>query len=268
MTAAEAAVAARSVRARRRAGIDDRVIGVLSPVALVAVWEIVVRLGLLDARFFPAPSSIISTFGALLRSGELEANTWISMQRLFWGVLLGGVPGVALGVAMGLYRPVRAALDPIIAATYPVPKSALLPLILLLFGLGEASKIVMVAIGVFFPVVINAAAGVLQIDPIYLDVGRNCGANRWQVFRTIALPGALPFIMTGIKLGVGMGLILIAIAEMVGAQSGLGFMIWNAWQILAVKTMYVGLVTIAVIGFVLTLALNEIERRLIPWRRH
>jgi NitT/TauT family transport system permease protein len=106
----------------------------------------------------------------------------------------------------------------------------------------------------------------MQIPSMYLDVGKNFGADRWQTFRTIALPGALPFIMTGIKLGAGLGLILIAIAEMVGAQSGLGFMIWNAWQILSVNTMYVGLIVIAILGFVITIGLNELERLLIPHR--
>jgi NitT/TauT family transport system permease protein len=153
-----------------------------------------------------------------------------------------------------------------VAATYPIPKSAILPLILLIFGLGEASKIVMVALGVFYPVIINAMVGVLQIDRIYLDVGKNYRASRWQVFRTIALPGAMPSIVAGIKLGVGMGLILIAISEMVGAQNGLGFMIWNAWQVLIVETMYVGLVVIALLGFAFTLILNELERWLLPWK--
>ena len=152
------------------------------------------------------------------------------------------------------------------AATYPVPKSAILPLILLIFGLGEASKIAMVAIGVFYPVLINAAAGVREIDSIYLDVGHNFRASRWQVFRTIELPGALPLVMTGVKLGVGMGLILIAIAEMIGAKSGLGYMIWNAWEVLSVETMYVGLLMIALLGFLFTFALNELERWIIPWK--
>jgi ABC-type nitrate/sulfonate/bicarbonate transport system permease component len=125
---------------------------------------------------------------------------------------------------------------------------------------------VMVALGVFYPVIINAMVGVLQIDRIYLDVGKNYRASRWQVFRTIALPGAMPSIVAGIKLGVGMGLILIAISEMVGAQNGLGFMIWNAWQVLIVETMYVGLVVIALLGFAFTLILNELERWLLPWK--
>jgi NitT/TauT family transport system permease protein len=118
----------------------------------------------------------------------------------------------------------------------------------------------------FYPICINAVAGVLEINKIYLDVGKNFQASRWQTFRTIALPGALPFIMSGIKLGVGMGLILIAIAEMIGAKSGLGYMIWNAWEILSVDTMYVGLIMIAVIGYLFSLVLNELEHWIIPWK--
>jgi NitT/TauT family transport system permease protein len=135
------------------------------------------------------------------------------------------------------------------------------------FGLGEASKIFMVAVGVFFPVAINATAGVLEINKIYLDVGRNFRAGRWNTFRTIALPGALPVIMTGIRLGIGMGLVLIAVAEMIGAKSGLGYMIWSAWETFAVEQMYVGLFVIAIIGFAVTIVLNELEKLLVPWRR-
>jgi ABC-type nitrate/sulfonate/bicarbonate transport system permease component len=168
---------------------------------------------------------------------------------------------------MGLNRTIRAIFDPLIAATYPIPKSSILPLALLIFGLGEGSKVFMVAVGVFFPVVINATAGVLEINKIFLDVGRNFGAGRWALFWTIALPGALPVILTGIRLGIGLGLVLIAIAEMIGAKSGLGFMIWSAWETFSVEQMYVGLFVIALIGFLLNLALNELQRILVPWRR-
>jgi len=254
------------VGARLSATSRDRIINIASPLALLVLWEVLARSGLIDARFFPPPSKIFAQLVVLVQSGELWQNTWASLQRLFWGGLIGGIPALVLGVIMGLYRPVRAVVEPLVAATYPVPKSAILPLMLLIFGLGEGSKIAMVAIGVFYPVLINAMAGVLQINRIYLDVGHNFQASRSQVFRTIAFPGALPFIMTGMKLGLGMGLILIAIAEMIGAKSGLGYMIWNAWELLSVETMYVGLLVIAVLGFVFTLALNEIERWVVPWK--
>jgi ABC-type nitrate/sulfonate/bicarbonate transport system permease component len=245
----------------------ERVVGIGSPLALLAIWEGCAQFGWIDTRFFPAPSAIVEQAWALSKTGALWTNLWASLQRLFWGFLLGGIPALALGILMGLYRPIRAAIDPLVSATYPIPKSAILPLVLLIFGLDEMSKIVMVALGVFYPVLINTIAGVRQIDRIYLDVGQNYRASRWQLFRTIALPGALPSIMAGVKLGIGMGLILIAIAEMVGAQSGLGYMIWNAWQILSVETMYVGLVVIALLGFLFTVVLNEIEQWVLPWRR-
>jgi NitT/TauT family transport system permease protein len=248
--------------ARRR----ERLMSIGSPLGLLLAWEIAARFGWIDIRFFPAPSTIVGVMIRMAQSGELLEHVLISMQRISLGFLLGGVPAVLLGVLMGISRPVRALVDPLIIATYPIPKSSLLPFILLIFGLGEMSKVVMVAIGVFFPVAINATAGVLQISPIYLDVGKSFKASRWDTFRTIALPGALPFIMTGIKLGAGLALILIAIAEMVGAKSGIGYMIWSAWETFAVAKMYVGLFVIALIGFAISFALNEVERWIIRWK--
>jgi len=245
----------------------DKLISILTPIILLGLWELGARAGLVDTRFFSSPALIARRFMVLSASGEIWLNIGVSLRRLGIGFLVGGVPAIVLGIAMGLSRSVRAAIDPLIAATYPLPKSAIFPLILLIFGLGESSKIVMVALGVFYPLIINTMAGVLQIDRIYLDVGKNFGATRGQMFYTVALPGALPSIFAGIKLGVGMGLVLIAISEMIGADSGLGYMIWNAWQTLSVETMYVGLVVIAIIGYVLSLFLDEVEKWLLPWMR-
>ena len=247
-------------------GKRELILNIVSPLLMLLAWEIAARMGWIDVRFFPAPSKIFNTLLKLIESGALWRHLSASMQRLFWGFLFGGIPALLLGIAMGLNRTFRAVLDPIVSATYPIPKSAILPLILLIFGLGEASKIVMVAVGIFYPILINTVAGVLEINSIYFDVSRNFGARGWQVFRTVAFPGALPLIMTGIKLGVGMGLILISLAEMVGAKSGLGYMMWNAWEILSVETMYVGLLVIAALGIVFTLVLTEIERLIVPWK--
>lgn len=261
-TIASAPANAGRISARSR----DRLLNVISPLALLVVWEACARLGLIDTRFFPAPSSVMSALLDMLRSGELFTHTAVSLERLAYGTVVGAVPALLLGIAMGLNRSIRAFFDPLIAATYPVPKSAILPLALLIFGLGEGSKIFMVAIGVFFPMVINTTTGVLEINKIYLDVGRNYKANRWNTFWTIALPGALPVIMTGFRLGIGIGLLLIAVAEMVGAKSGLGYLIWSAWSTFAVEQMYVGLFVIALIGFLVTFGLNELERIVIPWK--
>ncbi len=248
--------------ARRR----ERIMSIASPVGLLLAWEIAAQFGMIDVRFFPAPSTIMAALFRMALSGELLEHVLISMQRITLGFLLGGIPAIILGIVMGISRPVRALVDPLIVATYPIPKSSILPFILLIFGLGEMSKVVMVAIGVFFPIAINATAGVLQISPVYLDVGKSFKASRWDIFRTIALPGALPFIMTGVKLGAGLALILIAIAEMVGAKSGIGYMIWSAWETFAVARMYVGLFVIALIGFAISFLLNELERWIIRWK--
>ncbi len=171
--------------ARRR----ERLLGLASPLGLLLAWEVAAQTGLIDVRFFPAPSTIIAALIELTRSGELVAHVLISLQRIGLGFLLGGIPAVIIGIAMGLWRPVRALIDPLIIATFPIPKSAILPFILLIFGFGEELKVVMVAIGVFFPIAINSTAGVLQINQVYLDVGKSFKASRWDTFRTIALAG-------------------------------------------------------------------------------
>jgi NitT/TauT family transport system permease protein len=153
-----------------------------------------------------------------------------------------------------------------VAALFPIPKIAILPLIMLIFGLGEMSKYVSVGIGVVFLVLINTMAGVMNIDKIYLDVGRNFGANRWQFFKTIAVPGAMPAIFTGFQLSLGVALIVIVATEFVGAKTGIGYLIWQSWQTFSVEAMYCGLVTCAFLGFLSQLLLDTVQRVAIPWR--
>jgi NitT/TauT family transport system permease protein len=244
----------------------ERIVSLLAPLLLLLVWELLVRGGLLDRRFFPAPSSIVGTFVALATT-TLPGHVGISLSRAAVGFVLGAVPAVLLGVMMGLMPIVRAAMQPIVGALFAVPKVAILPLMMLIFGLGEQSKWAIIAIAVFFQVLISTAAGVANIDRIYLDVGRNYGAGRLATFWTIALPGALPVIFAGIRLGWGVSLLLLVTAEMVAAKSGLGYLIWQSWQTFAVEEMYVGLVTIAALGMLSFWLLDAVEGWLIPWRR-
>ena len=244
----------------------ERLVSILSPLLLLVLWEGAGRLGLLDVRFFPPPSAIAQEFPRLLASGELWDDTVISLSRIGIGFLIGAVPALILGLAMGLSRYLRAALNPMVGALYPIPKSAILPLLILVFGTGEGSKYAIVASGVFFLVLLNTVAGVLSIEPVYLDVGRNFGASRTQTFLTIALPGALPLIFTGIRLAWGTALILIVIGEIFVSRSGLGYLINNAYQTFQVEKMYAGLIVMSVIGYVSFLALDELQRWLIPWR--
>lgn len=245
----------------------ERLLSILSPIALLLIWEALVRTSILDERFFPAPTTVITALADLASSGDLWLNVKASLLRILAGFIIGAVPGGVIGIAMGLNRWVRAIVNPLISATYPIPKTAIFPLIMLLFGLGESSKIALVAISVFYVILINAMAGVMQIDPIYLDVGRNLKVSRLQFFRTIALPGALPVIMAGVKLGMGVALIVLVMAEIVAPRSGIGFLIWRSWNTLVVEEMYAGLLVISVIGLLTTWLLDEAERLVVPWKR-
>jgi NitT/TauT family transport system permease protein len=259
-----------AVAERPKLGISsqnkERLLSLFSPILLLILWEVLVQTGLLDKRFFPAPSSIVGTFTGLITSGELFKHLQASIGRIVVGFALGAIPALIIGCAMGLSRWLRAFLSPMVAALYPIPKIAILPLVMLIFGLGEQSKWVIIAIGVFFLVLYNTMAGVMNIPNIYLDVGKNFGASRLQFYWTIALPGALPLIFTGLKLAAGVALLIIVAAEFVGAKTGIGYLIWQSWQTFSVETMYVGLVVIAVLGYLVSLAMDELEHFLIPWR--
>jgi ABC-type nitrate/sulfonate/bicarbonate transport system permease component len=249
----------------------ERMVGALTPVALLCAWEAIVRAGLIDPRFFPAPSSIVGAFNYLLFqapwSDALIHQVLISLARVAIGFVLGAVPAVALGVIMGLMPLVRAAVQPIVAAVFPIPKVAILPIIMLIFGIGEESKWVIIAIGVFFQVLIATATGVANIDKIYIDVGRNFRASRLDTYWKIAIPGALPTIFAGLRLGWGTALLLLVTAEMVSSDGGIGYLVWKAWQTLSVEDMYVGLVTIAAIGIASFWLLDVLESWLLPWRK-
>jgi NitT/TauT family transport system permease protein len=240
---------------------------VASPVLLLVIWEILVRTKLLDARFFPMPSNVIHDLVVQAAGPDLWIHTGFTVSRMLVGFVLGAVPGVLLGIVMGLSPVLRQLLQPAIASIYPIPKVALFPLIMLMFGLGETSKWVIVAVAVFFQVLMSTLAGVVNIDRVYLDVARDFRARRWQAYRTIALPAALPFIFTGFQLGLGISLIVVVIAENFGTERGLGYVIWHSWQIFEVRDMYVALILVALLGYLSQLLLARIERAVIPWRR-
>ncbi|TAM56294.1 ABC transporter permease [bacterium] len=261
MSAAWEAQARRS----RRLRAAEHALRLTSPLVLLLLWEWAVRMRLLDARFFPAPSSVIAAAVGLARTGELWGDLGVTLYRLALGFVAGAFPGIALGLLMGLSRWARAVAGPLIAALYPIPKIAVLPLIILIFGLGDLSKIVVVAVGVFFIMAINTSAGVLQIERIYLDVAKAYGLRGLAYVRGVLLPGALPSLLTGAKVSLGIALILVVAAEFLAAKDGLGYLIWNGWQTLQVEQMYVGLVVVAVLGYAMTIGLEEAERRALPW---
>lgn len=246
---------------------QERLLSIVSPIVLLLLWQGASSVGLLDPRFVPSPISIGYAAYALIASGELFVHLKVSLLRILVGFVVGAVPGIALGLLMGMSRWVRATIDPIVAAIYPIPKIALLPLVMLYFGIGDLSKVVLVAFSVIFLVLINAMAGVLAIDPVYFDVAKNYNAPRRKLWTRVIIPGALPMIFVGLRLGIGVALIVIVAAEFVAAQSGIGFLIWTSWQVMRIEDMFVGIIVITVLGVITTFLLREVERWATPWRK-
>jgi NitT/TauT family transport system permease protein len=245
----------------------DRLLAVLSPLGFLAIWEALSRLALLDPRFIPSPATVLHTIVAMTRTGELPYHVLVSSRRIVAGFLLGAVPAMGVGLMMGLSRPVRAVLMPLVSAIYPIPKIAVYPLLIFYLGLGEASKISIVALSIFFLVLLNTMAGVLAVDPAYFKIAKAYGANGRGVFATVAFPGALPQIFTGLKLGMGFALIVIVGAELLGSDKGIGYLIWRSYQIFAIDAMFAGLLVTAILGWVAILSLDWLERRVLPWQR-
>ena len=238
-----------------------------SPLVLLAIWEALSRSGTIDRRFWPEPSSLVGTAWDLLRHDDLLGDIRVTLIRILAGFALGAVPGVILGLAMGLFWPVRVFVMPLAAAIFALPKIAILPLVIIVFGTGESAKFAIVALSIFFLVVLNTMSGVLQIDRSFRDVARNLGAGPLQTFWTVALPGALPSIFTGLRLALGFALIVIVGAEFLSPRKGgVGDLIWQSWQIYAIKKMFVGLIVTGLLGWALTLALDLVERIALPWK--
>jgi NitT/TauT family transport system permease protein len=244
----------------------ERLAAALSPILLLVVWELTSRSGLLDTRFFPPPTVVATAFTESVGNGSLFAHTMATLYRVAMGLLIGCGIGVLVGLFLGIVRLARMASLPILSVTMPIPKIALLPLFMLLLGLGDGSKIAVVAISVFFIMVYNTMAGVVSIPRIYLDVGRSFEVSRLNFYRTIALPGALPMMLTGFKLSFAVGLLVIVPAEWTGSRLGLGAMVYQAWNTFNIAELYVGIVTLGLLGYLSGLILEEVERLLVPWR--
>ena len=239
---------------------------IASPLSLIVLWQIAVSTKFLNPGLFPPPSAIALNFVAYATSGELATNAGATLSRLMIGLLIGGIPGTLIGLAMGMSRWVRAYFGPVIALLYPIPKIAILPLFYFLFGTGEAAKWAAVAVGVFFLMAINTEAGVRQIETIYLDVARAYRIRPASFFFRVLLPGALPNIYAGLKLSIGIAIVLAVAAEYQLTRVGLGFAIFNAGQLLDVERLYAALVAVSLLGFGLATIVDAVEAVALPWR--
>ena len=245
---------------------QERWLYLISPIVLLIVWEALLRAGVGDRRFVPAPSDIGVRFWQLTLSGELLWHTAVTCYRVIVGYLIGAIPGIAIGLLMAMYRPVRIFFDPLIAALFPIPKVALMPLLLLAFGFGDASKIALVATAVFFPVIVNTYAGAANIERLYWDVAKNFGASPYVMFTRVVFFGALPLIFAGLKIALAVSIVVLVAAEFVASKSGLGYLIWNSWELLQVDYMFVGVVTIGIIGLLSSVLFEELENLVLPWK--
>jgi NitT/TauT family transport system permease protein len=268
----------------------ERLLYLISPIGLLVIWQLLLMAGFGDRRFIPAPTDIAARFvqmigsgpimcsapfsftdcarslGRWLANGELEWHTAVTLWRVFAGFIVGAVPAVAIGLLMAMFRPVRFFFDPLIAALFPIPKVALMPLLLLAFGFGDASKIALVAIAVFFPVIVNTYVGAANIEKIYWDVAKNFGASQTVMFTRIVFFGALPMIFAGLRIALAVSFIVLVAAEFVATKSGIGYLIWNSWELLQVDIMFVGIVTVGILGLITSALFQEIERKVIPWK--
>lgn len=242
----------------------EHVFGVLSPLALLVLWQVLTQAGVLDERIFSQPTQVVQIIWQLLKNGELPSASAITLRRLGLGLLAGGVPGLALGLLMGISRNARAIINPIVSATYPLPQVAMFPLVLLIVGLNDTSIIIMVALGPFFTMLITTMGATMNVNPVYLRVARSFKVKRRDIYLKVLIPAALPIIFSGIRLSVGLSLLGVVAAEFLVASNGLGYEIWHSWQILSLPESMAALVTAGLIGFLLLTACDVIQRLALP----
>lgn len=260
---------ARRIRLRwplpRRLGISLLTLG-----ALLVLWWLVARLELISPLFLPPPAQVLQQLVTLAGpQGFMDATLWqhlaASLQRILIALAAATLCGVTVGLAMGLSPTLRGMLDPLIELYRPVPPLAYLPLMVIWFGIGETSKVLLIYLAIFAPVAMATLAGVQGARQVRLRAARALGANRWQVLWYVIVPGALPDMLTGLRIGLGVGWSTLVAAELIAATRGVGFMVQAAGEFLATDVVLAGILVITLIAFTLELGLRALQRRLTPW---
>ncbi|WFR72613.1 ABC transporter permease [Prescottella defluvii] len=259
--------AADRVRLRRRAKVIDNLLRFGVPVAILVVWQLGAVFDTYDRRFFPAPVDVVRSLGKALESGVLQDAVLVSTYRLLVGFVIGAIVGLVMGLLLGRIRRLNIALDPIISALYTVPKLAMLPILLLIFGLSDLPIIVLIAASVFFIVVISTTASVVSVQSNYLEPAKCFGATRFQTLRHVILPASLPAVFVSLRLAAGNAVLVLIGIEFVQGSKGMGYLIWNSWQLFDVGRMYVGVVLVAIFGVLFQSAITGIGKLLTPWTR-
>lgn len=266
----------RPPQVRRTAGVPsvsgtawsrEKMVAILSPVVLLAGWEIAGYFHLIDIRILPPPSTVIVTIVDLVRRGTLLRDIGDTLWRFIIGMLLGAIPGVFLGLTMGLFKWVGIVLNPIVAALYNVPRIALFPLVLIFVGLNESSNILMIALAPFFTMLITAMGAVMNVQQVYREVAKNFNTGPRHLYFMVTLPAIAPELMSGLRIAMGLGLLSTITVEFLVGDTGVGRLIWNSWQVLSLRQSMAGMIVASLIGYAFYASLSLLERWLIPWQR-
>ncbi|MDX5459515.1 ABC transporter permease [Micromonospora tulbaghiae] len=254
-------------RPRRLLGLGGRVLHRSAALlALAAIWETVPRAGLVDRVFLPPLSEVLAAWWELLRSGQLADHVGASLTRSLTGLALAVVTAIPLGLLIGWYRPLADLLSPLLEVFRNTAALALLPVFVLILGLGETSKIALVLYACSWPILLNTVAGVKGVDPLLIRSARSMGLNHLRLFQKVILPAAVPTVFTGVRLAGAYSILVLVAAEMVGAKAGLGYLVNYAQYNFAIPDMYAGIITISAIGLVVNQLLVAGERRFSTWR--
>ncbi|HIV72881.1 MAG TPA: aliphatic sulfonate ABC transporter permease SsuC [Candidatus Aquabacterium excrementipullorum] len=235
------------------------------PVLLMAVWELSARAGWLSTRVLPEPLAVIQAASRLAVSGELWEHMWVSSARALAGLAIGGGLGLLLGLFTGSLRWAETFLDTTLQMVRNIPPLALIPLVILWFGIDESAKLFLVAVGVFFPVYLNTFHGIRSVDPGLIEMARSYGLRGWQLYRQVILPGALPSILVGLRFSLGLMWVLLIVAETISAQSGIGYMTMNAREFLQTDVVLVGILLYALLGKLADVLARGLERVALRW---
>ncbi len=252
-------------RARRRRNRLSSLSGIALIVVLAILWELSVRLAIIQSPNWPALSQVFVSFWELFRDGTFFTVFGPTLQRLALGYVAAALSGISIGLAMGYYRWIHRLLDPIVEILRPIPSPAYIPVAILFLGIGDIMKVFMIAFAAFFPILLNTVAGVRSVDPVLIDTGRTFGLGTRQVVRKVVFPSALVYIFTGLRISLAIALILTVIAEEVAGNSGIGFYLLNAQRSFLVPEMYASVVALAILGFALNRLFLLIESRVLSW---
>ncbi len=237
----------------------------LVPIIVIAVWQIASRAGWLSTRVLPEPWAVAKTFWSLLLSGDIARNVWVSTWRAGVGFAIGGGLGLLLGLLTGTFRTAETLLDTTLQMVRNIPALALIPLVILWFGIDETAKLFLVSLGVFFPIYLNTFHGIRSVDKGLIEMARSYGLSGWQLYRHVVLPGATASILVGVRFSLGLMWVLLIVAETISAQSGIGYMTMNAREFLQTDVVLVGILLYALLGKAADLAAKGLERGWLRW---